>query len=118
MVNVWYKVRAMSDPHASAAATVDDEPKSPMWLPALGGALFIAVGLWWAVTPAPPPPAPAPVASASPPATTAAPAPPPPPQAVQVASAQPPMPRAMPSPNGPPPGVPQPLPKIQNRPRP
>jgi hypothetical protein len=30
-----------------------------MWLPALGAALFVAVGLWWAVTPpAAPPPAP------------------------------------------------------------
>jgi hypothetical protein len=35
-----------------------DEPKSPMWLPALGAALFITVGLWWAVTPSPPPPPP------------------------------------------------------------
>ena len=24
-----------------------DEPQSPMWLPALGAALFIGVGIWW-----------------------------------------------------------------------
>ncbi|HEX3346108.1 MAG TPA: hypothetical protein VHS09_16105 [Polyangiaceae bacterium] len=32
----------------------DDEPKTPMWLPGLGAALFVAVALWWAVTPATP----------------------------------------------------------------
>ena len=52
-----------------------DEPKSPMWLPALGAALFIAVGLWWAVTPSPPPPPPdeaEPAASAAPQAAASA----------------------------------------------
>ena len=34
------------------------EPHTPMWLPALGVALFVSVALWWAVTPkAAPPPA-------------------------------------------------------------
>jgi hypothetical protein len=69
----------MSDPHASASAPAEDEPKTPMWLPALGAALFISVGLWWAVTPgAPPPPTDEAVASASAPALavpTAAPTP-------------------------------------------
>ncbi len=41
----------MSDPHASASAPAEDEPKTPMWLPALGAALFVSAGLWWAVTP-------------------------------------------------------------------
>jgi hypothetical protein len=61
----------MSDPHASASSPAEDEPKTPMWLPALGAALFVSAGLWWAVTPgAPPPPvADEPVASASAPAT-------------------------------------------------
>ncbi len=27
------------------------EPPTPMWLPALGGALFLIAGIWWAVTP-------------------------------------------------------------------
>lgn len=46
----------------------DDEPQTPMWLPALGVALFLAVGIWWATRPEyhPPPPAPAPSASAAP----------------------------------------------------
>jgi hypothetical protein len=33
-----------------------DEPKTPMWLPALGGALFLALGIWWIARPAEPPP--------------------------------------------------------------
>src|SRR5580692_6564204 len=32
-------------------APPDDEPRSPMWLPALGATLFLGLGLWWAVTP-------------------------------------------------------------------
>lgn len=31
-----------------------DEPKSPLWLPALGAALFLIAGIWW-VTRAPDP---------------------------------------------------------------
>jgi hypothetical protein len=52
----------MSDPHA---APLDDEPRSPMWLPALGAALFVGVAIWWAVTPsaAAPPPEGYPIAS-------------------------------------------------------
>jgi hypothetical protein len=52
----------MSDPHAPP---VDDEPKSPMWLPALGAALFLGAALWWAVTPAAAQPATDAAASAS-----------------------------------------------------
>jgi hypothetical protein len=29
------------------------EPTTPLWLPALGAALFVAVGLVWAASPAP-----------------------------------------------------------------
>lgn len=50
------------------------EPQTPMWLPAVGVALFVSVALWWAVTPkAPPPPVrEMPAASASAPAPQAA----------------------------------------------
>ena len=48
------------------------EPQTPMWLPAVGVALFVSVALWWAVTPKAPPPPPQngemPAASASAPA--------------------------------------------------
>ena len=27
------------------------EPETPAWLPAVGGALFLMAGIWWAVTP-------------------------------------------------------------------
>jgi len=30
-----------------------EEPKTPMWLPALGVALFLLAGVWWATRPAP-----------------------------------------------------------------
>ena len=72
----------MSEAHAPPA---DDEPKSPMWLPALGAALFLGGALWWAVTPSSTPAgvdaaaasasavaAPTPPANAAPPATVAA----------------------------------------------
>ncbi len=51
-----------------------DEPKTPMWLPALGAALFLIVGIWFATRPTEAPKADAaPVPSASaPPATSAA----------------------------------------------
>lgn len=29
------------------------EPETPMWLPALGGVLFLMVAIWWAITPSP-----------------------------------------------------------------
>jgi hypothetical protein len=32
------------------------EPKTPLWMPALGAALFFSVGLVWAATPPPPAP--------------------------------------------------------------
>jgi hypothetical protein len=80
----------MSDPHAAKAAATDDEPKSPMWLPALGAALFVSVGLWWAVTPAPPPPADADQAASASAAASAAPAPTPPPTATPVRPQMPP----------------------------
>jgi hypothetical protein len=38
------------------------EPKTPMWLPALGAALFLAAGVWWLARPQP---APEPVTSAA-----------------------------------------------------
>lgn len=34
----------MADSHDS---TAQDEPKSPLWLPALGAALFLLAGIWW-----------------------------------------------------------------------
>ncbi|MEO9233386.1 MAG: hypothetical protein ABI421_08645 [Polyangiaceae bacterium] len=55
------------------------EPKTPMWLPALGLALFLLVGVFWATRPAPyvpPPPAPVASAAATGSAAPAAPAPP------------------------------------------
>jgi len=71
----------MSESHEPAPPP---EPQTPMWLPAVGAALFITVGLWWAVTPKPPkveeepPPAasaaPQPAASAPRPAGTPSPA--------------------------------------------
>jgi hypothetical protein len=41
----------MSDPHAptSDTAAFDDEPRTPMWLPAVGAALFLVVGIVLAV---------------------------------------------------------------------
>lgn len=59
-----------------------------MWLPALGAALFLGAGLWWAVTPAAPTPAP----EAAPVASAAAPTPPSPPTPVAAGGPQP-MPR-------------------------
>jgi hypothetical protein len=42
----------MSDLHAPASDTAafDDEPRTPMWLPAVGAALFLVVGIVWAIT--------------------------------------------------------------------
>jgi hypothetical protein len=40
-----------SDPHAHAPAG-PPEPKTPMWLPALGAVLFLTVGLIWGLMPA------------------------------------------------------------------
>ncbi len=54
---------------------VQDEPQSPMWLPALGIVLFLIAGIWWATRPMPQAPPPAP---AAPSASSAAPATPPP----------------------------------------
>jgi hypothetical protein len=73
--------------HVSAAhAPPSDEPKSPLWLPVLGGALFLAVGLWWAVTPS----APEMVADAdAAPTASAVAAPPPPPSASAVPQMRP-----------------------------
>jgi hypothetical protein len=41
----------MTDSHGSP---LEAEPKTPMWLPALGAGLFVLVALWWAVTPSAP----------------------------------------------------------------
>jgi hypothetical protein len=60
----------MSDPQA---VPLDDEPRTPMWLPALGAAIFVVAALWWAVIPASQP-ATQPVASASASASAAPPA--------------------------------------------
>ena len=38
----------MADSHAHAAHL--PEPKTPMWLPALGATLFLLAGIWWAWT--------------------------------------------------------------------
>ncbi len=58
-------------PHAAD----DDEPRSPRWLPLLGVALFLAMGLlWWLSPDAPPPPATSFVAAPSPLLARAAPA--------------------------------------------
>lgn len=51
----------MADHHA----VLPEEPKTPMWLPALGGALFLLVGIWWATRSEPPVTAPPPAASAT-----------------------------------------------------
>ncbi|MEO8798033.1 MAG: hypothetical protein ABI551_09130 [Polyangiaceae bacterium] len=51
----------MADHHAE----LPEEPKTPMWLPALGGALFLLAGIWWVTCPEPAnTSAPAPAASA------------------------------------------------------
>jgi hypothetical protein len=39
----------MSDPHAAATPPLDDEPRTPTWLPVLGVVLFLLVGLAWAL---------------------------------------------------------------------
>ena len=53
----------MADSHDS---TAQDEPKSPLWLPALGAALFLLAGIWWlAWNPEEPKPAAAEAASAA-----------------------------------------------------
>lgn len=39
-----------TDPHAHVSAG-PPEPKTPMWLPALGAVLFLMVGLIWGLTP-------------------------------------------------------------------
>jgi hypothetical protein len=36
----------------------NEEPKTPMWLPAIGVLLFLAVGIWWATRPVEKPPEP------------------------------------------------------------
>jgi hypothetical protein len=80
----------MSDSHTPTPA--DDEPKTPMWLPALGAALFVGVALVWAVTPASPSIQPEPAAAAASDSVQAAPPappPPPPPTMTAVASARP-----------------------------
>jgi hypothetical protein len=60
----------MSDLHA---APVEDEPRTPMWLPALGAALFVAAGLGWVLTPSAAPIVAEPADSASTPVAAAPP---------------------------------------------
>jgi hypothetical protein len=40
-----------SDPHGHTPAG-PPEPKTPMWLPALGAVLFLTVGILWGLRPA------------------------------------------------------------------
>ncbi|MGD0528398.1 MAG: hypothetical protein ABSE49_24900 [Polyangiaceae bacterium] len=79
----------MTDSHAShPQVEAQAEPQTPMWLPALGAGLFVAVGLWWAVTPsAPAITADDTAASASASVAAAAPTPPAAPPAAQIAQA-------------------------------
>jgi hypothetical protein len=37
----------------------NEEPKTPMWLPAVGVLLFLGIGIWWATRPVEKPPEPA-----------------------------------------------------------
>lgn len=63
---------------AHAHSELPAEPKTPFWFTALGGALFVAAGLFWVLSNDPPEaaPSPEPAAAAKPVATaTAAPAP-------------------------------------------
>jgi hypothetical protein len=54
----------MSESHGNA--TDPNEPKTPMWLTALGGVLFLLAGLMWALrTPTPDPNGAAPAGSAA-----------------------------------------------------
>lgn len=96
----------MSDPHspAGAVAAVDDEPKTPMWLPVLGAVLFLGVAAAWAVSSfshAHPADAASAATVASTAATAAAPRPSPSPPPAQAAQAlprpQPPQPIARPA---------------------
>ena len=94
----------MTDPHSETPSSADDEPETPVWLPALGFALFVVGGVAWAVTP--------PAVSATPPpiaAPSVAPAPPPPPpQAQQPQAAPPSPPPTATAPTTPPPFAPHP----------
>jgi hypothetical protein len=73
----------MSDPHA---LPLDDEPRTPLWLPALGGAIFVAAALWWAVTPS----SAAPAGEGAPSASVSATAPAAPPAVASAGTPQPP----------------------------
>jgi hypothetical protein len=84
---VWYKVRVMTEQHVAGASGIpqEEEPKTPMWLTAVGAALFVGVAAWWAVTPSAPSTPVETAPSASAPAAAAAPNP----QAQAVPPAQP-----------------------------
>jgi hypothetical protein len=44
----------MSEPHGNSSeghAAAPPEPKTPMWLPALGAVLFLTVGILWGLRP-------------------------------------------------------------------
>jgi hypothetical protein len=45
----------MSDSDSDHGPAAPPEPKTPMWLPALGAVLFLLVGLAWALSPTPAP---------------------------------------------------------------
>ena len=120
---MWYKVREMSDQHvAGAASPQEEEPKTPMWLTAVGAALFVGVALWWAVTPAAPASTPAETAPA---ASVAAAAAAPNPQAhAQLPAQQPAAPGAsaalprIPAPSALPPDVQKRLNDLRGKPHP
>jgi hypothetical protein len=57
---------------------VDDEPKTPLWLPAVGLAFFVGLAVVWATLPEPPPPATAEPVAAAPSVSAVRPAAPPP----------------------------------------
>jgi hypothetical protein len=55
----------MSDSHGKTASAQDQEPKTPMWLPAVGAVLFLTVGILWGLSPSAPPDGTPPAGAAS-----------------------------------------------------
>jgi hypothetical protein len=53
----------MTDSHGKTSDT--QEPKTPMWLPAVGAVLFLTVGILWGLSPSPAPEAASPAGAAS-----------------------------------------------------
>ena len=63
MGNARLKGPRMSDSHGKTSDT--EEPKTPMWLPAVGAVLFLTVGILWGLSPAAPPEGASPAGAAS-----------------------------------------------------